>query len=99
MSKAKSPAEAKIPMEKEMQAKGRPEKSPLPVKSTLPMGMKAPKESGENSMGSVKKDGHMGHDTMGHAARHLERETERGAHAAQVAGETIHEHSGRHSHK
>ena len=100
MSKAKSAAEAAIPREKEEQASGRPDKKELSVKSTLAEGEHAPKDTGEHGMGGVHKSGgHIGHDSMGHAARHLERETERGEHVARVAGEAIHEHSGRFSHK
>ena len=101
MSKAKSAAENAIPKEKEARASGRPEKKPLGVKSELVEGQRVPKDAGEHRMGGVHKggDSHIGHDTMGHAARHLERETERGEHVAHVAGEAIHEHSGRHSHK
>lgn len=103
MSKAKSMEEARIPMEKEEQAKGRPDKAPLSVKSTLPGGMKDPVDSGEHGMGGVHKGGdestHIGHASMAHARRHLEKETERGAHVAEVAGHMMHEHSGRHGHK
>lgn len=100
MSKAKSSEEAGIPAEKEKQAKGSPEKKQPSVKSTLPEGLKAPKDPGEKHMGGVKKGSdaeamHMGHAGMGHAVRHLERETERGEHVAHVAGEAMHGHSGR----
>lgn len=99
MSEAKSKTEKMIPAEKEMQAKGHPEKKAPSVKSELPGGMKAPKEMGENKMGGDHKGSHMGHDSMGHAARHLERETERGAHSPSVAGHDCSGHSGRMSHK
>lgn len=103
MSKAKSMDEAMIPMEKEKQAKGNPEKAQPSVKSTLPQGMKAPEAAGEKGMGGVHKGGdestHIGHASMGHARRHLEMETERGEHAAEVGGHMMHEHSGRHGHK
>lgn len=100
MSKAKSKEEGMIPAEKNVQAKGTPEKKAPSVKSTMPEGMKAPKESGENRMGGTHKGSdaeanHMGHAGMGHAVRHLERETERGAHCPTVAGMAMPEHSGR----
>lgn len=102
MSKAKSMDEAKIPMEKEDQARGRPEKAQPSVTSTLPEGMKNPMNTGEHGMGGVHKGDestHIGHASMSHARRHLEMETERGAHVAEVAGHMMHEHSGRHGHK
>ena len=102
MAKAKAADEAKIPMEKEKQAMGRPEKKMPTVKDTLPEGEKAPKDSGEKKMGGVHKGStehemstHIGHAGMGHAVKHLERETERGAHTAKVCGEMAHEHSGK----
>lgn len=100
MSKAKSSEEKMIPAAKEMQAKGSPEKKIPSVKDTLPGGMKAPKDSGEKRMGGVHKGSdaeanHMGHAGMGHAIRHLERETERGAHCPTVAGHDAGMHSGR----
>lgn len=64
------------------------------VKSERPEGMKAPKDPGEKHMGGDKKghDGMKAH--MGRAVEHLERETERGAHCATVAGHKMHGHSG-----
>lgn len=98
MSSAKSSEEAGIPAMKEAQAKGHPDKTQPSVASTMPEGMKAPKAEGEHGMGGVHKgnDGHIGNAGMGAAVAHLNRETERGAHAATVAGEKMHGHSGHH---
>jgi hypothetical protein len=75
-----SKAEKMGVMEKENNAKGRPDKSmagKYSLKEEVPQGMKDPKAPGEKSMGGDKKSGHMGHSSMGHAVKHLEKETER----------------------
>ena len=104
MAKAKSAEEAKVEGMKDMQARGAPDKKAYSIGSDLPEGMPTPhdKEDAPSKMGGVRKSGgmgsadtHMGHSGMGHAVGHLERDTERGAHVATVAGEKMYGHSGR----
>ena len=103
MSKVKTAEEARVYKEKLESFKGRPDRKAYSVKSEEPEGEKAPHNKGEEHMGGVRKsgdeEGHMGHHAMSHARAHLERETERGHHAAEIGGEKMHEHSGRHGHK
>ena len=105
MSKAKSMEEARLPHVKLAQAKGATEKKMPGIEDTLVEGLRAPKAPGEHRMGGVHKGGeheestHIGHAGMSHARRHLEKDTERNEHAPVVAGEKMHEHHGRCSHK
>lgn len=57
------------------------------IDNTLPPGMKKPTAQGESAMGGVvKTDGHLNNVGMGAAVKLLNEQTERGAHAATVAG-------------
>lgn len=98
MSKPETKEEAKIVGEKEKSFKGHPDKHEYSVKEELPSGMKKPvdKEDAPSKMGGVHKSGdaHIGNAGMGHARKHLERETERGEHMAHVGGHKAYQHSG-----
>lgn len=73
---------------RDKQADGNPDKSMPGIKDTLPPGMSAPSAPGEAHMGGVHKgnDAHIGNSGMGSAVSLLNEQTERGLHAATVAG-------------
>ena len=104
MAKTEAHEETQVTKDKLRSFKGTPDKKAYSLKTDMPEGEKAPKDRGETHMGGVHKGGdaesaHMGHHGMSHARKHLEKETERGEHVAEVGGHAIHEHSGRHGHK
>ena len=92
-----SKEEGRVVAAREKQFSGKPDKAGLTGKYSLereiPSGMKTPKAPGDSNR-QMSEQGNGMKANMGQARAHLERETERGAHVAQVGGHKMHGHSG-----
>lgn len=93
-----SKEEGRVVKDRERQFSGKPHKAGLTgqcsLKDEVPGGMKTPKAPGDSDKQLTGRADTPPREGMGRARAHLERETERGEHAAKVGGETCYGHSG-----